>query len=40
MAKELDLWLFVNWTGDFKASKLKNGEILLENGNILMEQND
>lgn len=38
MAKELDLWLFVNWTGDFKASKLKNGEILLENGEILMKE--
>ena len=37
MAKELDLWLFVNWTGDFKASELKNGEILLENGVILMK---
>jgi len=37
MAKELDLWLFVNWTGDFKASELKNGEILLENGEILMK---
>lgn len=38
MAKELDLWLFVNWTGDFKASQLKNGEILLENGEILMKE--
>lgn len=37
MAKELDLWLFVNWTGDFKASQLKDGEILLENGEILMK---
>lgn len=36
MAKELDLWLFVNWTGDFKAKNLKNGEILLENGELLM----
>jgi len=38
MAKELDLWLFVNWTGDFKASQLKDGEILLENGEILMKE--
>jgi hypothetical protein len=38
MAKELGLWLFVNWTGDFKAKQLKNGEILLENGEILMNQ--
>jgi hypothetical protein len=37
MAKELNLWLFVNWTGDFKASQLKDGEILLENGEILMK---
>ena len=37
MANELDLWLFVNWTGDFKASKLKDGEILIENGEILMK---
>ncbi len=36
MAKELDLWLFVNWTGDFSAKELKDGEILLENGEILM----
>lgn len=36
MAEELGLWLFVNWTGDFKAKQLKNGEILLENGEILM----
>lgn len=37
MAKELDLWLFVNWTGDFKASQLKDGEILIENGAVLMK---
>lgn len=36
MAHELDLWLFVNWTGDFKAGKLKDGEMLLENGKILV----
>jgi hypothetical protein len=38
MAKELDLWLFINWTGDFKASQLKDGEILIENGEILMNE--
>ena len=38
MADELGLWLFVNWTGDFKARGLKKGEILLENGNILFEK--
>lgn len=38
MAEELGLWLFVNWTGDFKASKLKDGEILIENGHILMSE--
>lgn len=38
MAEELNLWLFVNWTGDFKAKNLKDGEILLENGEILMTE--
>lgn len=38
MANELDLWLFVNWTGDFKAKNLKNGEILLENGELLIKE--
>ena len=37
MANELDLWLFVNWTGDFSAKTLENGEILLENGEILVK---
>ena len=34
MAAELDLWLFVNWTGDFEKSLLKDGEMLIENGEI------
>lgn len=38
MAKELDLWLFVNWTGDFEASQLKSGEILIDNGAVLMRE--
>ena len=37
MAEELGLWLFVNWTGDFAAAKLKDGEILLENGEIFVK---
>jgi hypothetical protein len=35
MAKELDLWLFVNWTGDFDTSTLKDGEVLIQGGKIL-----
>lgn len=38
MAKELDLWLFVNWTGDFDKKQLKTGEILLQNGNVLLKE--
>lgn len=38
MAEELGLWLFVNWTGDFKVKGLKKGELLLENGEILFEK--
>lgn len=34
MSEELGLWLFVNWTGDFDKSLLKDGEILIENGEI------
>ena len=37
MAEELGLWLFVNWTGDFASAKLKDGEILLENGEIFIK---
>lgn len=34
MSEELGLWLFVNWTGDFDKATLKDGEILVENGEI------
>jgi hypothetical protein len=34
MSEELGLWLFVNWTGDFDAESLKDGEILIENGEV------
>lgn len=34
MSEELGLWLFVNWTGDFDKSLLKDGEILIENGEV------
>jgi hypothetical protein len=34
MSEELGLWLFVNWTGDFEKENLKDGEILIENGEI------
>lgn len=37
MSSELGLWLFVNWTGDFSAKTLENGEILLENGEVLQK---
>ena len=37
MSQELGLWLFVNWTGDFSAKTLENGEILLENGEVLQK---
>lgn len=35
MSEELGLWLFVSWTGDFKLENLSDGELLLENGEIL-----
>lgn len=34
MSKELDLHLFVNWTGDFDIENLQDGEILIENGEV------
>ena len=34
MAEELNLWLFVNWTGDWDKDNIKEGEILIENGEI------
>ena len=35
MSDELGLWLFVSWTGDFKLENLSDGDLLLENGEIL-----
>ena len=37
MADELGLWLFVNWTGDWDKSNLKEGEILIENGEVFVK---
>lgn len=34
MSEDLGLWLFVSWTGDFDSSKLDDGELLIENGEI------
>ena len=34
MSNDLDLWLFVSWTGDFKLENLKDGELLLEGGEV------
>lgn len=34
MSEELNLHLFVNWTGDFDKDNLQDGEILIENGEI------
>lgn len=36
MSKEMDLHLFINWTGDFETEDLKDGEILIENGEIFL----
>jgi len=36
MAEELDLHLFVNWTGDFDAETLSEGEILIEGGELIL----
>lgn len=38
MSKDLDLWLFVNWTGDFDKDNLQDGEILIENGEIFQKE--
>ena len=38
MSEELGLWLFVNWTGDFDKDSLKDGEILIENGEIFQPE--
>ena len=34
MSEELNLWLFVSWTGDFKIESLNDGDLLLENGEV------
>lgn len=38
MSEELNLWLFVNWTGDFDREGLQAGEILIENGEIFFNE--
>lgn len=38
MSEDLGLWLFVNWTGDFDTENLKDGEILIENGEIFFKE--
>lgn len=37
MSQELNLWLFVSWTGDFEKSNLQDGELLIENGEIFFK---
>lgn len=37
MSEELGLYLFVNWTGDFNADELQEGEILIENGEVFFK---
>lgn len=37
MSNELGLYLFVNWTGDFNADELQEGEILIENGEVFFK---
>jgi hypothetical protein len=39
MSEELGLWLFVNWTGDFNVESLQHGEILIENGQVFVNEN-
>ena len=34
MSEELNLHIFLNWTGDFDKSQLKDGEILIQGGEI------
>ena len=34
MSEDLNLWLFVSWTGDFEKENLKEGELLIDNGEI------
>lgn len=40
MSQEMGLHLFVNWTGDFDYSELKDGEILIENGELILPSNE
>lgn len=35
MCEKLNLWVFVNITGDFEVKNLRDGEILIENGELL-----
>jgi hypothetical protein len=39
MSVELNLWLFVSWTGDFDKTSLVDGELLIENGNVFFAEN-
>jgi hypothetical protein len=39
MSEELDLWLFVSWTGDFEKANLVDGELLIENGDVFFGKN-
>ena len=39
MSKELGLWLFVSWTGDFDKTSLVDGELLIENGDVFFSEN-
>jgi len=39
MSEELDLWLFVSWTGDFEKTSLVDGELLIENGDVFFAEN-
>lgn len=36
MATDMDLHLFVNWTGDFDAETLEQGEILIQGGELIL----
>jgi hypothetical protein len=36
MSKEMNLHLFINWTGDFETENLQEGEILIENGELFL----
>jgi len=38
MSDDLGLWLFVSWTGDFATDNLKDGELLIENGEIFFNK--